>query len=411
MADVVGGHRHDRQLRQRAAHALDAAGALEERREVRVHVAGEALAARDLALRRRHLAQRLRVVRHVGEDHEHVLAAMEREVLGRGQREARRQQPLRRRIAREVQEQRGALERAALLEAAPEIFGAVVRHADAGEHDREVAALRAAQPRVRGDVDGKPVVRQAAAGEQRQLLPAHEAVHEVERGDAGLDEVARHRARHRIDRQAVDAQALARGDRRPAVDHLADAVEHAAQHRRRDAERQRLAEEAHDRCPDSVRPAVDSSTSIVTMSLSIAATRPRRARPSAPCTSTASCSPTSSVRRRNRSGPSSRVATPSAASAHRAPPVWRSAPRTRGRSPRKAWRTARGRCRRCPRPAAAAAARISSARCRPDVTPRATRLLGQVEEVVERAASSPPAAPARRRGRCPSTRTGAGRRR
>ena len=34
--------------------------------------------------------------------------------------------------------------------------------------------------------------------------------------------------------------------RRAAVDHLADAVEHAAQHRRREAERQRLAEEAHD---------------------------------------------------------------------------------------------------------------------------------------------------------------------
>src|SRR5450631_659195 len=64
----------------------------------------------------------------------------------------------------------------------------------------------------------------------------------------------------------------------------------------------------------NARPDVDSSTSMVMNDSSIAATRPRRVRPSPPRTSTASYRPTSSVRRRNSSGPSSRVAAPSTVS-------------------------------------------------------------------------------------------------
>ena len=50
-----------------------------------------------------------------------------------------------------------------------------------------------------------------------------------------------------IDRQAVDRLARVRGDRRSPVDDLAHAVEDAAQEARRESERQRLADEAHDR--------------------------------------------------------------------------------------------------------------------------------------------------------------------
>src|SRR5450755_959660 len=64
----------------------------------------------------------------------------------------------------------------------------------------------------------------------------------------------------------------------------------------------------------SESPLVDSSTSMVMNCSSIAAMRPSRGRPSAPRTSTASCRPTSSVRRRNSSGPSSLVAAPSTVS-------------------------------------------------------------------------------------------------
>src|SRR5664279_1230507 len=116
------GHGQDRELRQRPLLAAQAAGALEDRRQVRVQIAREALPARDLALARRHLAQRLAVVGHVREDDQHVLAELERQVLGGTEREARRQQPLRARVAGQVEEERGALEGTALLETAPEIL-------------------------------------------------------------------------------------------------------------------------------------------------------------------------------------------------------------------------------------------------------------------------------------------------
>ena len=60
----------------------------------RVHVARIAAAPGDLLACRRELTQRLAVARDVGEDDEHVESALEREVLGDGQRGPRRQQPL-----------------------------------------------------------------------------------------------------------------------------------------------------------------------------------------------------------------------------------------------------------------------------------------------------------------------------
>ncbi len=81
---------------------------------------------------------------------------------------------------------------------------------------------------------------QAAAGEQRQLLAAHEAVHQVDGRDARLDEIARQGAPGRIDGHAVDAQAAHRRYRRLAVDRAAHAVEDATQHVRPDVEADRL---------------------------------------------------------------------------------------------------------------------------------------------------------------------------
>ena len=53
----------------------------------------------------------------------------------------------------------------------------------------------AAQPRILRDLARQLIVRHAAGGEQRQLLAAHQAVHQVDGRDAGLDEVARQIAR------------------------------------------------------------------------------------------------------------------------------------------------------------------------------------------------------------------------
>ena len=131
---------------------------------------------------------------------------LEREVFGRRQRVARGEQALHARFVREIQEHGRVTQRAARLHREPELFGRVVRHADAGKDDRETfLALGSAQPRPLGDLRGQPVVRQAARGEERQLLSAHEAVHHVDGRDAGLDEIPRQGAPGRIDRKPFDA--------------------------------------------------------------------------------------------------------------------------------------------------------------------------------------------------------------
>src|SRR3974377_1983548 len=48
------------------------------------------------------------------------------------------------------------------------------------------------------DIAREAGVRQAAAGEQGQLLSAYQAVHEIDGGDAGFDEIGRQFARGRI---------------------------------------------------------------------------------------------------------------------------------------------------------------------------------------------------------------------
>jgi hypothetical protein len=123
----------------------------------------------------------------------------------------------------------------------------------------------------------------------------------------------------------------------------------------------------------SPRPALGSSISMVTSDSSSAAMRPRRALPSRSITSTASPSPTSSVRRTNSSGPSSRTAasctvmrevTTTAPARAAAPAAPARTPRTRpprataARQSRPAWRAVRRPCarRRSPRPCGPAVA-------------------------------------------------------
>ena len=136
-----------------------------------------------------------------------MLAFDEGEVFGRGEREARRQQPLRRRIAREIQEQRGALERAALLEAAAEELRAVVGHADAGEHDGEIAASpcrwrsRAwlAISTASRSCGRPPPEKIGSFWPRTRLFIRSSVVTPVSMKSRGTG------ARHRIDRQAFDA--------------------------------------------------------------------------------------------------------------------------------------------------------------------------------------------------------------
>ena len=361
------------------ARAAQAAGALEQRRQVRVHVAREALAARDLALARRHLAQRLAVVRHVGEDHQHVLALDERQVLGGAQREARRQQALRARVAGQVQEQRRALERAALLEAAAEVLGAVVaarrcrrRRSTKSSSAPGAGARGSRSPPPAGRAAGRRPRTSGSFWPRTRLFIRSSVVMPVSMKSRGIA-----RATGFIGSPSIGMRAV-RGHRRPAVDDLADAVEDAPEDARAEAEGQRLAEKAH----DGARRATARRSTRAPRSSGTARRSPRRDRAArgrrrrAPRPRRAR--PTSSVRRRNSSGPSSRVAAPSTVS-RIAGLRGRRELRELALHPRLAARRgARARRRRSPRPCAAARAGSRCARCararrRPRAPPRRDR--------------------------------------
>ena len=245
-----------------------------------------------------------------------MLALDEGEVLGGGEREARRQQPLRGRVAREVQEQRRALERAALLEAAAEELRAVVaarrcRRTRSRSRRRVAPAPRSRAWRAistaRRSCGRPPPEKIGSFWPRTRLFMRSSVVTPVSMKSRG------HGARHRVDRQAVDAV----GARAPAIGGppsitwptpLNTRPEDAGRQRRTSAARRRSAR----RCSASVEPGgrlqhLDRHE------------RRRRARPRGRgargrrcrVTSTASYRPTSSVRRRKSSGPSSRVAAPS----------------------------------------------------------------------------------------------------
>ena len=171
MGDVAGGHRQHRHLRQRAGPALDASGALVQGREVAVEVAGIPAPARNLAARRRHLADRLRIAGHVRDDDQDVAAELERQMLGDRERDARRDDPLDKRIVGGVEQQRQVACLRALLERVAHSHRVGARDADGCEHDgerrlpRRGPATRSGRPAP--DAEARRPRRRAASGHGR----------------------------------------------------------------------------------------------------------------------------------------------------------------------------------------------------------------------------------------------------
>ena len=88
-------------------------------------------------------------------------------------------------------------------------------------------------------------MRQPVAGEYRELLSADKRHQRVYRGDTGVDEVARVLARHRVQRQSVDVDALAAVYLAAAVARFAESVEGTPEHVLREMHLERFAEEAY----------------------------------------------------------------------------------------------------------------------------------------------------------------------
>ena len=240
---VVLGHGQDRDHRDRALLALAAAGALVHRRKVGVEIAGIAAAAGNFLLGRGDLAQRLGVVRDVGQDDQHLHVLLEGQILGGGQRHTRSGDTLDGRVVGEVGEDDRAVDGAGAAEVVDEVLGLLKGDADGREDDGEglVVAQHAGLAR---DLRGQRGVGQTRAGEDRQLLAADQGVQTVDRGNAGLDEFGGVGAGRRVHRQAVDVHVRVRQDLRAAVDGQAHAVEDAAEHVLADGELLRVSEEA-----------------------------------------------------------------------------------------------------------------------------------------------------------------------
>ncbi len=245
MGHVVVGHGHDHQLSHRSRPTMNTAGPFVDRRQVGVHVSGVAASTRHLLAGRRHLAQGLAVVRHVGEDHEHVEVPLEGEVLGDGQRHPRREQSLDRRIVGQIEEQDGPVELSRLLQVRTKEGSLAMRDAHCGEDDHEVLMLGATDRRSCRDIGGELIGRQSEPREDRQLLTAHQRVEPVDRRDAGLDELGRIATGRRIDRQPVHVPEVLRHDGGAAIDRHTRAVEHPPEDIEPNSDPSRVSSEPH----------------------------------------------------------------------------------------------------------------------------------------------------------------------
>ena len=203
--------------------------ALVHRREVGVHIAGIAAAAGDLLLRGGDLAQRLGVVCDIRQDHEHMHILFKGQILRGGQGHTGGGDTLDGRVVCQVGEQHGPVDGSGALEVLDKELGFLKGDADGGEHHGEVF-VRTEHPGLPGDLGRQRGVGQAGAGENGQLLAPDQGVQTVDGGNAGLDELGGVGPGSRVHGQAVDVVVPVRQDLRAAVDGIAHAVEHPAQH-------------------------------------------------------------------------------------------------------------------------------------------------------------------------------------
>ncbi len=147
------------------------------------------------------------------------------------------------RVVGQIGEQHGAVDGAGALEVGDKELGLLKGDADGGEHHGKVG-LAVQNLCLAGDLSGQLGVRQAGAGKNGQLLAADQGVQTVDGGDTGLDKLIGIVTGGGVDGLAIDVQALFRQDGRAAVDGLAHAVEHAAQHIAGHAQLQGMAQKA-----------------------------------------------------------------------------------------------------------------------------------------------------------------------
>mmetsp|Transcript_3470 Transcript_3470/g.7235 ORF Transcript_3470/g.7235 Transcript_3470/m.7235 type:complete len:264 (-) Transcript_3470:535-1326(-) len=210
MRDIIVRHRQDGQLRDRSVPAHHTPSPLVNCGQIRVHVPGITTPSRHLLPRRGHLAQRICVGTHVRQNHEHVQVPLVRQVLRRRQRQPRRDDALDGRVVSQVEEEGRALHGTALLEIGAEEPSRFHVHTHGPENDGEVLLVRVNgifefdEGGLTGDLGSHLIVGKSSGGEDGDLLPAGDRVHDVDGGDAGLDHGLGVVAGRGVDGLAVD---------------------------------------------------------------------------------------------------------------------------------------------------------------------------------------------------------------
>ena len=235
MCLVVFGHGQNRNLRNRAFLADDAARAFIHGSQVGVQIARIAAAAGNFLAGGGNFTQGFAVVGDVRQNHQHMHSLFVRQIFCRCQCHFRRRDTFNRRVIRQIHEQHSALDSARPAEVADKVIRFLIGDADSAEHDGEAVAL-AQHARLTRNLRRQLCVRQTRAGEHRQLLTANQRVQTVNGGNARLDKFTRIVARGGIQRFAVDIHPHFGNQLRAAILWLAHAVENAAEHVHRDAQ-------------------------------------------------------------------------------------------------------------------------------------------------------------------------------
>ena len=229
MRFIILGHRQDRDHRDRTLAACLSSCALVHRRKVGIQIAGITASAGHLLARSGNLTQRLSIVCNVGHNDQHVHIALKRQILCGSQCHTGRGNTLDRGVGGEVDEHYGTVDRTGLLEVGNKEVCFLIGNTDRGEHHRKLLIL-AAHLCLTRDLCGEICVGQTRAGEDRQLLSAHQGIQTVNGGDTRLNKLGRIESCGGIDGRAVDIQGLCGNNGSTAVDGLAHAAENATEH-------------------------------------------------------------------------------------------------------------------------------------------------------------------------------------
>ena len=206
------------------------AGTLIDRGQIGIEVAWEAAASRNLLLGGRNLPQGLSVVGDIRHDDQDMHILLKRQILCGGQGHAGRGNPLHSGVVGQVGEHHRPVDGSGALELADKKLRLLKGNADGGEHHGEIGSIVPDYPRLAGNLSRQVCMGQAGAGEDRQLLSAHQGVQSVNGADASLDELVGIVPGRRVHRQSVDVPVLLRQDVGAAVNGPTHAVEYPPQH-------------------------------------------------------------------------------------------------------------------------------------------------------------------------------------